>query len=66
MAVLARDGGSQKVTFHKLPALAASPLTAMPPGRDVAMPEAVYSVSFQNQVRKATQLRCSRSTVFAS
>lgn len=48
--MLARDGGSQKVTFHKLPAQSASPLSSLAAGQSISMPEAVYSVYFETQV----------------
>ena len=49
--MLARDGGSQKVTFHKLPGLAASPLSSLAAGQSISMPEALYSIYFEAQVR---------------
>lgn len=50
--MLARDGGSQKVAFHKLPGLAASPLSSLAAGQSVSMPEALNSVYFEVQVRR--------------
>ena len=48
--MLARDGGSQRVTIHKLPASTTSPLSSLATGQSVNMPEAVYSVYFEVQV----------------
>lgn len=56
--MLARDGGSQKVSFHKLPSQAASPLTSLATGQSVNMPEAVYSVYFETQVRPSFSAGC--------
>ena len=51
MAVLAREGGSLKVTVHQLPSTSLSPLTTLAPARNVPLPEQQYDVFFMAQVR---------------
>ena len=48
--MLVRDGGSQKVSFHKLPSISSGPFRTLPVGQNVAMPEAEYAIDFADQV----------------
>lgn len=57
LTMLVRDGGSQKVSFHKLPSMSSGPFRTLPAGQNVAMPEAEYSVYFGDQVCPPS-LRC--------
>ena len=49
MAVLAREGGSLKVTLHQLPSTSASPLTSLAPARPVPLREQQGDVYFFSQ-----------------
>ena len=49
MAVLAREGGTLKVTLHQLPSINASPLTTLAPARPVPLREQQYDVNFFSQ-----------------
>ncbi len=50
MAVLAREGGTLKVTVHQLPSMSASPLTTLAPARPAPLSEKQYDVNFFTQV----------------
>jgi hypothetical protein len=54
MAVLAREGGSLKVTVHQLPSVSVSPLTTLAPARNVPLPEQQYDVFFMSQARSCS------------
>lgn len=57
--MLVRDGGSQKVNFHKLPSISSGPLKTLPAGQNVAMPEAEYAIDFEDQVCPPSSLASS-------